>query len=332
MGWRLREGVCRASFPRDLGTPAFLVPLAGTVSAPRVPEYEHYGVPEATEVVDLPENAVVSPEIVYFALARYRRVERFCWWLSVDNFRLFRSKQRLAIPSAGGFENHMKRAALRLIAPCEAAMRPFAFRMPVQHLSQSAYAWSFLYSRTGVPPSMLSDYSALPTTSAPHLPMRGPRQIAFNVAKGGNLVQRVIDSDAVEAHWVPIQNMPRADVIHTLQSSAIYLDLGHQPGKDRLPREAATNGAVTIVTRTGAGAFGSDFPLPYDHKITMDNSITESTSNTLNSILADLAHQYERQVTFRHAIDLEQQVFMREVRRIFIDGQFGSDVELEREL
>jgi hypothetical protein len=317
---------------RKLGTPAFLVPLAGTAHKPRVPEYAHYGVPEAETVIDLPGNAVVSPEVSYFELKKYRRADRYCWWLSVDNSSIFRSKNYIAAPSAGGIEGHVRLAAHRVMVPWEAVMRPRAFRMQVQHLAQSAYAWSFLHSRTGVPPSMLSDYSAFLPKIDHDPPRRDPRQIAFNFAKGGDLVQRVIQSNTVDAHWVPIKNMSRGDVIHALQSSAIYLDLGHQPGKDRLPREAAANGAVTIVARKGAGAFGLDFPLPYDHKIIADNSMTESTSIALNAILGDLTRQYDRQATFRRAIKLEQQIFTREVRRIFVDGQLESDFELEQEL
>jgi hypothetical protein len=316
---------------RQLGTPAFLVPLADTVSRPRVPEYEHYGVPEAERVVDLAENAFICPENRFFELTKYRRVDRFCWWLSVDNFRFSRSKRRLATPSPGGFQENLHRAADRLIAPWESAMLTLALRLHVQHLAQSAYAWSFLHSRTGVPPSMLSDYTSEPTTTG-RPPLRDPRQIAFNFAKGGDVVKQIIETNAVDANWVPIRNMTHGEVIQTLQSSSIYLDLGHQPGKDRLPREAAANGAVTIVARTGAGAFSSDFPLPYDHKIVAGKSGTECTSTVLNAILSDLDHQYHRQATFRHAIELEKQIFLREVQRIFIDRQFGSDLEIEREL
>jgi hypothetical protein len=317
---------------RELGTPAFMVPFANTVSRGRVPEYEHYGIPEVEKVIDLPDNAVVAPEVRYFEQARYRKVERFCWWLSIDNSILFRSMRRLISPSPGGCKENMRLAAHRVIVPFEAAIRPLAFRLRVQHLTQSAYAWSFLHCQTGVLPSMLSDYTALPKGSVHHMPFRDPRQISFNPAKGGRLVQQVIDSNAVDAHWVRIENMTRVDVVHTLQSSAIYLDLGHHPGKDRLPREAGASGAVTIVARTGAGAFSLDFPLPYDHKIIVDNSIAASTSVALNAILADLTHQWDRQATFRRRIELEKRIFMKEVRRIFVEGQLGSDVELEREL
>lgn len=317
---------------RQLGTPSFLVPFANTISRPRVPEYEHYGVPEAKKVIDLASNAVVSPEVRYFELTKYRRAERFCWWLSIDNSNLFRSARRLTLPSSRGFEDNVRLAVHRGIVPWESAMRALAFRLRIQHLTQSAFAWSFLYSRSGVLPSMLSDYTTLPAVHDHHQKFRDPRQVAFNMARGGHLVQQVIRSEAVDAHWVPIRNMTRVDVIRTLRSSAVYLDLGHQPGKDRLPREAAASGAVTVVARAGAGAFGLDFPLPYDHKIIVDRSITESTSIALNAILADLGHQWDRQATFRHAIDLEHKIFMREVQRVFIEGKFGSDVELDREL
>ena len=36
------------------------------------------------------------------------------------------------------------------------------------------------------------------------------------------------------------------------------VDLGHHPGKDRLPREAALAGCVTVVGRAGAAVFADE--------------------------------------------------------------------------
>jgi len=173
---------------------------------------------------------------------------------------------------------------------------------------------------------MLSDYVSLPANTAGTTPERDARRIAFNFAKGGDLVQQVIDSNAVDADWVPIKNMSHADVIRTLQSSAIYLDLGHQPGKDRLPREAAASGAVALVARRGAGASDLDFPLPMDHKLVANFSSTESVSVALNTILADLTHQYKRQEGFRSVIASERHAFVEDVKRIFVDGEFRTSL------
>lgn len=309
---------------REIGTPAFLVPLANTISKSRVAEYEKYDVPEAKQIIDQPGNAVVAPEVCYLNLVKYRHVDRFCWWLSVDNSQLFESGRRRPGMQAESFEQHVRRVAHRIVFPF---IRQFALRLPVHHLTQSAYAYDFLFSRAGLTSSMLSDYISFPTpTKGDAPPTRNERQIAFNFAKGGDLVQQVIESNTVDALWVPIKNMTHHDVIRTLQSSAIYLDLGHQPGKDRLPREAAASGAVTLVARRGAGASDIDFPLPYDHKIAADNTATKSASTALNAVLADLSHQYERQKTFRDVIELERQVFIRDVRQIFAGSQFDTNL------
>jgi hypothetical protein len=317
---------------RKLGTLAFLVPLPHTESKARVTDYEKYAVPEAETVLDLPGNAVVAPEGHYFELTKYRRAERFCWWLSIDFSQLYRSGRRLTSMPASGLKNRIHRPAHRVIASWEAAMRPLALRLPVYHLTQSAYAWTFLYSRAGVLPSMLSDYISLPTDHAGIEAVRKPRQIAYNFARGGDLVQQVIESMTVDAAWLPIAGMSRTEVIYALQSSAVYLDLGHQPGKDRLPREAAASGAVTIVARRGAGGFHLDFPIPYEHKITIGDGLITSVSGTINAVLNNLDCEYDRQANFRHEISCEQQVFMREVTRVFIEGKFGSDFEYDREL
>jgi len=60
---------------------------------------------------------------------------------------------------------------------------------------------------------------------------------------------------------MPIENMP-ADTVHeTLLKSQIYIDFGHHPGKDRIPREAAMSGNIVFLHERGAAAFHLDHPL-----------------------------------------------------------------------
>jgi hypothetical protein len=313
---------------RRIGTNAYLVPAHPTRHLPSVEEYQKYGVPEVDTVDDEPGNAIVVPECYYRELRHYKRVDRFCWWLSIDNSALFRSERQLLTIPAMGASNRSKRIAHRVNAARRTQSRRFLARQNVEHLVQSAYAWAFLYSRLNVLPSMLSDYTRMPTVPPePRLSSVAMPQIAFNASKGGDLVQRVIDSGKLRARWIPIVDMTRDEVMHTLRSSTVYLDLGHQPGKDRLPREAAVNGAITVVARRGAGAFYLDAPLPPEHKITIDRGYVESTVDALTSVFQDTQGHFERQSLYRSVIAGEEQRFVTEAGSIFRDRRFGVDVE-----
>lgn len=312
---------------RELGIAAFMVPLPFSRDLPRIADYDAYGVPEANEAIDAAGCAIVVPEVSYYMLARYRRAERFCWWLSINHSQLF----HFGVMTATSTKRYprLRNLAHRAIYAWEVAARPIALRLPVHHLTQSAFAWAFLQSRTNLLPSMLSDYTTLSIDGTTPRPEINPRQISYSFAKGGYLVQRVIDSNLVDADWVPIRDMSRAQVVATLSTSSIYLDLGHQPGKDRLPREAASAGAVTVVARVGAGAYHLDFPLPYEHKIVVDRELTTTASRVLNNVLSDRQRALALQRAFRQGVNDERATFYREARRIFVDGQFGSDFELE---
>ena len=42
----------------------------------------------------------------------------------------------------------------------------------------------------------------------------------------------------------------------------IYIDFGHHPDKERLPREAAIHGCIVITGLCGSAANSQDVPLP----------------------------------------------------------------------
>ena len=88
----------------------------------------------------------------------------------------------------------------------------------------------------------------------------------FVAGATGALGKQLVPILAERGHSVV--GMTRSEVVSTLQGCGIYLDLGHHPGKDRMPREAALSGALTVVARRGSGAFFADVPVPWEHKIT----------------------------------------------------------------
>lgn len=313
---------------RRIGIDAYLVPHHETRNLSRVAEYGKYGVPETDTVHDEPGNAVVVPEVYYRELKRYNQVDRFCWWLSIDNSNLFSSDRRLALIPPTGAKKRVERIKHRAIAALRTVPRHALAGQNVQHLVQSAYAWAFLYLRLNVVPSMLSDYTTIPTgVPEPQLPSESVPKIAFNASKGGDLVQRVIDDGRVRAQWIPIVGMSQDAVTSTLRESTVYLDLGNQPGKDRLPREAAVNGAITVVARRGAGAFYLDAPLPLEHKITINREYVESTVEALTDILHDIPEHFRRQSLYRSVIVGEKQRFLAETKWIFGERRFGVDAE-----
>ncbi|WP_210480600.1 hypothetical protein [Naasia sp. SYSU D00948] len=309
---------------RELGQDAYLVPRPGTEHLERVPEFASYGAPERPRAEDAPGSAVVASEYALKHLHAYTRADRFCWWLSIDNSPLFRS--RIAPPAGLNQRTPLSR---RLETAARGLKRRLAGDLrlvrSIGNLAQSHYAWAFLYSTLGIRPSALSDYTTvapLPQAAVPILD-RG-MTVAFNPKKAA-AVTSALQARFREPTYVPLQGMSPGEVRQALSRSAVYLDLGYHPGKDRMPREAALSGAVTLVARRGSGAYYADVPIPMAHKIEPDERILESSIRALEWVFEDPAGSQARQDPYRRQISLERETFRREAEAIFVHGRRGFD-------
>jgi hypothetical protein len=311
---------------RELGKDAYLVPHPHTTQNDRVEQYNVYDAPEAPNIVDAPENTVVYPETYVYEMSHVKRARRMCWWLSIDNSLtfmaermwqrsdagLFRKAREIAVPYARMWKNRVAPALLRE-------------DRDVIHLAQSSYAWAFIATRFDVVPSLVSDYT--PTGEFQALP-ESPRNrhlVTYNPAKGGDIIEAVKAHSPSSIQWRPIVGMTRAEVVATLQGCGIYLDLGHHPGKDRMPREATLSGALSVVARRGSGAFHADVPIPWEHKITPGDGEVDTAAAMLPQLIENFDTEVAKQDKYRETILNERARFKREVEDVFVKGRLGKD-------
>ncbi|WP_157559641.1 hypothetical protein [Nocardioides sp. Soil777] len=286
-----------------------------------------YDAPVRTNVPDTENSLVLTPENQIGLLKRFSFATTLIWWLSVDyssRYFLERLRQRTGALS----RSHLGHATIGTIRG-----KYFAFPQRYDsiisrsiNLTQSKYAWSFLFLRKGIVASMLTDYTSeaiLSLVSSTPERERAHR-VAYAPRKGGRLVSELIRMRP-DVEWVPIENMSKAQVIETLTASAVYIDLGHHPGKDRIPREAALCGAVVIVARRGSAAFSEDVPLPWAHKVPFGGDFVASANGTLEGVLTDVASARLDQQPFVRWIEGEKLRFDREVQQIFAHGHLGFD-------
>lgn len=310
---------------RHLGLDAYLVPADDTRDSAPVSEYVMYDAPERPTIEDRPGNGVIVPEIYWDRIKELDHATPYLWWLSIDSSPIFKEQRQLEI---------WERVTLSPKARIKRAMailsklpdRRYIKDPEIVHLAQSDYAHSFLSTRVGISASILSDYinmGDLPRVEVPGRSARTP-QIAFNPAKGGEITQRIVAGSPKHLQWKPIVGMPRTEVVATLQNSAIYLDMGHHPGRDRMPREAAMCGALTLVANRGAGAFMGDVPIPNDHKISLQGDFIEETVIRILSMQSNLESEIQKQAFYRSIIRSSREQFVQEVSDIFVAGNRGK--------
>jgi hypothetical protein len=311
---------------RELGEDAYLVPHPTTASSPRAEQFGIYNAPEAPAAIDAEGNVVVVPEVYLAELHSYKRATPMCWWLSIDYSPTF-TAGRTALRSTARPLAAFKDSLIPRLSAVKNHVGPRSIkRSRIVHAVQSSYAWAFLFSHLNVVPSLLSDY----TPSAEFLSggengSRNHRLVTFNPVKGGDIVREVMKVSDPSIEWRPIQGMTRTEVTATLRECGIYLDLGFHPGKDRMPREAALSGALTVVGRRGSGAFYADVPVPWEHKIMPGPTEVSSSAALLPQLMLDLPREIAKQDSYRAAILSEKERFKREVSDIFIQQRFGKD-------
>jgi hypothetical protein len=254
-----------------------------------------------------PNTLVVYPEpLSKLATEANGGYQRAIWWLSLDN--AMAQNQDLA----------------------DLDTRHALFADPsLIHLYQSDYARHFLANGGAARFHPLSDYTDpqfvhRSQVTSDVVPIADRNNIVcFFPNKGAERAARFLQNAAILRHeidFVPIRDMTKAQVRETLFQARIYIDFGHHPGKDRVPREAAIAGAVVLLHAAGAANCFQDHPLPATYRFTEDDIASGALHRRIDAILDAPAAHFAAQRPYRQAILLEQERFDLEVRGFFFDG------------
>jgi hypothetical protein len=148
-----------------------------------------------------------------------------------------------------------------------------------------------------------------------------PRSLAFFPRKGRELAEQFFQSvHAADITPLAIDNMSKDEVVEALSSSEIYIDFGHHPGKDRVPREAAAVGNIVLLHKAGAALHYSDHPIDDLYKFDRHDIETGSLRVVIETILHDPATHLANQLFYRQKILLERAEFDLQVRQFFFGG------------
>lgn len=161
------------------------------------------------------------------------------WWMSVDNYIINTHEKDLDI-----------------------------IRQQIElHLVQSAYAYNYVTEVVGISKDKVmyvSDYIGdIYMTKLPEIPRQNI--VLYNPKKGLDKIKPLIERISW-LKWVPLIGLTEEDMVAYMHIAKIYIDFGNHPGKDRIPREAATCGCCIITNRKGSAAFYEDVSIPDKYK------------------------------------------------------------------
>jgi len=289
---------------RSIGKSAFIsyFPFENQFELPKA--YSGYDAPQ-TGFLDDPDSVFIIPENSTHLVRKIHEAGIFVWWLSVDNYVKTSRSSWL-------------RDAVNALDTLMRGRQPLFLLKRHRHLVQSEYARNYL-QRSGIDSAPLTDYLAGEHFSRDIALEDKQDIVAFNPKKGFDVTRQLIES-LPRLQFVGIDGLEKAEVAALLSKAKIYIDFGHHPGKDRMPREAAIAGCCVITGRSGAAANPEDIPIPDCYKLEDLGGVdVDAFSRLADSIFRDFNDHHQQFSGYRRKIRSERQTFSMQVRSVFGD-------------
>jgi hypothetical protein len=307
---------------KELGYDCLIIPSIETQDMQTASDFLIYNMGYLKSKKIKSSDVLITPNIESLPSWLIKRVKNpiVMWWLSVDNsphpfFRNFEVKnfayhvgwnlfkddslksrkpilrfmQLILGRSQNTIMNSM-RSRIRLII-IKLRTKPINLEN-CTHIAQSYYAKNIVehYFRTKV--QIVSDYTDFNDNSFLKLSNKilNPAEkmlISFNPYKGKEFLDTIISLMPPQYKFIPIKNMSTSQVRETLQKSSLYLDLGHFPGRDRIPCEAILSGTPVILALRGAARNLKDYKLSSDYKIDLELNGPSESKEIIEAILRD---------------------------------------------
>jgi hypothetical protein len=266
--------------------------------------YQKYAIDVAL-YEDLEGDLIMFPEIFPTLALKVKNAKAGIWWMSVNNYTCNRYGNPI-------------RDKFRYFKNLVRGKRPLLGFSELRHLlhyAQSDYAKQFLLDNR-IESFPLSD--PIPVyTSKDYLENLKvglgktfrDNVILFNPHKGINITSKLMKA---YPEWVfkPLKGYNREQLAEIFLSSKIYIDFGHHPGKDRLPREAAIHGCCVITGVYGSASNSVDLPFPDKYKLNDQNSsFIKEFGAIVNNCFINFEHVINDFLLYREIISKEQIVF-----------------------
>lgn len=271
-------------------------------------KFSFYENPKADTFEDSVDNAVIVPEVEIHTLSNVKHAKRAIWWESVDNYQgalfhgiaLTPQRIRWFLGRTLYIPRHFRN--LKVIRSCT-------------NFVQSEYARVYLSDELGVSPDHivnLSDYIDQRYRVENVTSLNRKDRVLYNPKKGIEFTKRLM-KQSPELKWTPLRGYTLSEMIELFQTSKVYVDFGNHPGKDRMPREAASAGCCVVTGSRGAAANEVDVPISSKYKF--DSS---SQADRICALIKDCLERFDEHspdfAAYRESIRSEKDVFESEVK------------------
>ena len=140
--------------------------------------------------------------------------------------------------------------------------------------------------------------------------------VVYNPKKGYKFTLKIIKK-MKNITFIPIINMNRNEVINLLKTAKVYIDFGNHPGKDRLPREAASLYCCIITGTRGSAGNDKDVPIPNKYKFEDKKKNIKYIINTIYNCINNYNYNINDFEFYRNYVRNEKYIFEQSIDSIF---------------
>ena len=186
------------------------------------------------------------------------------------------------------------------------------------HFSQTEHATQYLRS-CGIEPIPLIDSINEDFLTDRYLDRIDHKKniVLYNPTKGWKVTRNLIAAYP-ELNFVPVKGLNREQLSERLYEAKVYMDFGHHPGRDRMPREAAMHGCVLISGILGSAGNDIDLPIPKTYKV--DSATPDFVKNfgeLATDMLQNFPQHYSNFASYRKWVQNEPTMFKQQIYDYF---------------
>ncbi len=271
-----------------------------------------YDIPR-TDFVDDRYHIHIIPEVKTSRTKQILRGKIIIYWLSVDGYY----RKSLDAPFWKNWNYYRKTFSERV----------FLFKLrKYLHLANSYYAKDFLKKKK-INSFELKGY--ISNFFSDEFDVKNKKNtILYNPAKDRFHVKE-IKRFFPDYNFIALENLDKFSLKKLYLGSKIYLDFGTHPGRERMPREAASMGCVVLVANRGSVC--NDFDVPIDNIYKID--ITKKKSfKEINYLIDDIFENFEEHLIkfddYRKKISYENEYRLFDERVLEFANKMVENIKL----
>ncbi len=271
--------------------------------------YKKYNAPVARYKDEL-GSLIIFPEVHPSLAMKVQQAQAALWWLSLENF-LERRHESLLRDKIRYFKRVLKG---------ERPLLGAAGLKKLIHFSQTEHSTQYLRS-CGIEPVPLIDSINEDFLTDRYLDKIDHKKdiILYNPTKGKKVTAELI-RDNPQWEFVPLKGLNPAQLSEKLYSAKLYIDFGHHPGRDRMPREAAMHGCCLITGVLGSAGNTVDLPIPKKYKFdSAQPDFLMQFKNLATDVMNNFEKHYDELDAYRIWLKNEPNIFKQQIADYFVE-------------